>query len=205
MWCAARARSVDQSLFRAAFPGGARRKKRPLEKLSGDDRPAAGKRVARGAFSKGLCGRGFFRSDGSFTGAVMRRAAVALAASGLLGLSLAVARAQLYEFNGQRVQPPAGTPICSDWYRNVALPKIGCHAETIGKICSGLLPKLEGAQATLPYCGGYEKAGYDTAQYGKTCQTTVGQCSLSSPGPLKAGCYCPLPGGAMMNGWVTLP
>jgi len=113
--------------------------------------------------------------------------------------------AQLYEFGGRPVQPPAGAPICSDWYRQTALPKLGCHPETIEKICSGQLPKLEGAQATLPYCGGYEKPGYNASHYGKTCQTTVGQCPLAAPAELNAGCLCPAPGGSSIGGWVTTP
>ena len=113
--------------------------------------------------------------------------------------------AQLYDWNGQQVRPPAGTPICSDWYRNVALPQLGCHPETIAKICSGQLPKLEGAQATAPYCGGYESAGYDTTKYGKTCQTTAGQCPLNQAAPLNVDCYCKLTPGDVIKGWVTGP
>ena len=135
----------------------------------------------------------------------MRNVTILVVASVLLALLPQFALAQLYEFGGKPVEPPAGTPICSDWYRQVALPKLGCHPETIEKICSGQLPKLEGAQATVPYCGGYEKPGYNTTQYGKTCQTTAGQCQLPAPAALTANCLCTLPGGSFIKGWVTTP
>jgi hypothetical protein len=118
---------------------------------------------------------------------------------------------QLYEWGGGEVKPPPGTPICSDWYREQALPKLGCHPETIEKICSGALPKLEGYKATLPFCGGYEKASYDTTRYGMTCQTPGGQCSLSEPALFNTDCMCKVGlarygnDNQWLRGWVTRP
>ena len=49
------------------------------------------------------------------------------------------------------LQPQRGPfqPICDDWYRTVALPQYGCHAETIKRSCTGELPKVHSG----PYCG----------------------------------------------------
>jgi hypothetical protein len=58
---------------------------------------------------------------------------------GALVLLISSAVAGLFDWQGQHViiRPPPGTPICSDWTRNAFLPKLGCHRETIERICSG--------------------------------------------------------------------
>jgi hypothetical protein len=97
--------------------------------------------------------------------------------------------------------PPPGQPICSAWYAQQALPKFGCSPETIRKICAGALPKPNAG----PFCGGLEAAGYDTARMGKTCKTTVGECTMNQAGPLNAACYCKDIADRMIQGWVVKP
>jgi hypothetical protein len=70
----------------------------------------------------------------------------------LLGILLAAAPAAAQNPFTPRLDelpPPRGQPICDDWYARVALPKYGCHADTIRKICTGQLPKVNSG----PYCG----------------------------------------------------
>ena len=66
-----------------------------------------------------------------------------------------------------QLTPPAGQPICSDWYAQVALPQFGCHPETIQKICAGQLPKVNSG----PFCGGLEGSA-QPAQPVNTCEAS---------------------------------
>ena len=91
---------------------------------------------------------------------------------------------------------------CSQWYAEQALPKLGCSPRTIEMICTGALPRPRG---TAPFCDGLEAPGYDTSRLGKTCQTSIGQCQMSQPLPLKDDCLCSsLPLG-QVKGWVVKP
>jgi hypothetical protein len=97
-----------------------------------------------------------------------------------------------------QLPPPPGTPICSDWYREQALPKIGCTPDLIEKICSGQLPKV----TTGPYCGDLLSHNQDM---GKTCKTMAGECGLKEPTTLNLGCYCSDIAGHQFQGFVSPP
>jgi hypothetical protein len=83
---------------------------------------------------------------------------------------------------------------CSDWLRQVALPKLGCAPQDVDEICAGLRPV-----PTTPYCGGRHAPSSGTGDW---CMTPIGGCQLSITAPLNAQCRCASPAG-YVNGWVT--
>jgi hypothetical protein len=97
-----------------------------------------------------------------------------------------------------QLPPPPGTPICDPWYREQALPKLGCTPDLIAKICSGQIPKVYSGS----YCGGLAA---HNPNMGKTCKTTMGECPLNEPAPLKMGCYCMDAAQHQFQGYVSPP
>jgi hypothetical protein len=87
-----------------------------------------------------------------------------------------------------------GLAECTDWLRQVALPKLGCSPQAIEEICAGQRPV-----PTTPYCGGSEQPPANTGDW---CMTPVGGCALSAPVALNAECQCPSPAG-YVKGWVS--
>jgi len=75
---------------------------------------------------------------------------------------------------------------CSDWLRQVALPKLGCSPGAIEQICAGLRPV-----PTTPYCGGSEQP---VANMGDWCQTMIGGCDTPL-GEIGSACQCASPAG----------
>jgi hypothetical protein len=118
--------------------------------------------------------------------------------SGRLGFAQAHAQDNPFTQRLDQLPPPPGTPICSDWYREQALPKIGCTPDLIEKICSGQLPKVTSG----PYCGDLLSYNQDM---GKTCKTIAGECGLKEPATLNLGCYCSDIAGHQFQGFVSPP
>ena len=84
---------------------------------------------------------------------------------------------------------------CSDWQRQVLLPRLGCGPDLIEDICSGQLPI-----PTQPYC---DDRARPEAGMGDWCQTPMGGCTIEQPTSLDSDCECYSPAG-WVAGWVTL-